>query len=221
MSKNVDKIMKNIRSKKLEKIIADFPDYTDEQVEREYNSQMAEYCSSGPDEDEYDDNKAQDILSMIRNRHNKNYATDREKFAHYVAGFIDADGSISLAAKGSKDKFRTPCVEFYNNDITILERIQENYGGRIDVRKAQKDTHADSYKLSLTGNQALILIGEVWDKMGHLKKKTRAFLINRWYRECTPRNGKYNDQLLAKKQWLENEVMSIQMRGPEKMVDTA
>ena len=194
--------MSKVQSKKLQKIIA-------EMGETEEHS------------NEYDDEKAQDILSMIRNRHNKNYAKDREMFSHYVAGFLDADGSISLAAKGSKDKFRTPCVEFYNNDITILERIQENYGGRIDVRKAQKDTHADSYKLMLTGNQALILIGEVWEKMNHLKKKTRAFLINKWYRDCTPRNGKYSDQQLAKKQWLENEVMSIQMRGPEKVLDTA
>lgn len=238
-SKNVKRILKEIedndsrkvaskkiKSPKLQRILAEmgdpaFENEIDDSPEmREYHQGYADYCN-GLRDDEPQHPRAHDILQMIRSRHDSSYAKDKEQFSHYVAGFIDADGSISLAAKGSADKFRTPCVEFYNNDITILEKIKGYYGGRIETRKAQKDTHADSYKLMLTGNQALTLISEVWEKMNHLKKKTRAYLINKHYRNCTPRNGKYTDEQLAKKQWLENEVMSIQMRGPEKVLDTA
>lgn len=132
----------------------------------------------------------------------------------YIAGFLDADGSVALHKTG-KDNFRQPVVEFFNNDYVILESLTITYGGKVHTRKARKDTHADSYELRLSGEKALDVIADVLPYMRHYKKKFRAYLIHSFYKQYTPRNGKYTPEQLAGKRWLEEEVMSIQMRGPD------
>ena len=180
--------------------------------------------------------KAEDILNLIRKRQKTNVPPMSERLRKmlteldktevgtgsadynkaYIAGFLDADGSVSLQRNGKKDKFRSPTVEFFNNDYAILESITITYGGKVGTRKARKDTHADSYELRLSGDKALDVIADVLPYMRHYKKKFRAYLIHSFYKQYTPRNGKYTPEQLAGKQWLEEEVMSIQMRGPEK-----
>lgn len=164
--------------------------------------------------------QAQDILEMIRKRQDESREEirndpkiQREAAKAYLAGFIDADGSISLAAKGGKDNFRTPCVEVYNTDINILNKIQKSFGGKIRMKKATKPNHADSYTLVFNTKESLTIIYECLPYMLHTKKKQRATLINDHYAKNTPRNGKYTPEQLANKKWLEENVMAIQMRG--------
>lgn len=164
--------------------------------------------------------ESQDILEIIRKRQDENREQikndpkiQREAAKAYLAGFIDADGSVSLASKGGKDKFRTPCVEIYNTDINILNKIQKGFGGKIRMKKSVKPNHADSYTLVLNAKESLTVIYECLPYMLHTKKKQRATLINEHYAKNTPRNGKYTVEQLANKKWLEENVMSIQMRG--------
>lgn len=132
----------------------------------------------------------------------------------YTAGFLDADGSVSLSSAGKGNNWmRSPCVEFYNCDTNILDRIQERWGGRIGAKKSKNPKHNTSYELRLFGDSALKLLEEVVPYMLHLKKSKRAKLIVEHYKNCTPRNGKYTPEQIEKKKWLAEEVMGTIMRG--------
>ena len=54
---------------------------------------------------------------------------------------------------------------------------------------------------------------EVVPCMLHSKKKKRAELIVKYYKQYTPRNGKYTQELIKKKISFNEQVMGIQMRG--------
>ncbi len=132
----------------------------------------------------------------------------------YTAGFLDADGSVSLAKPGAGDNWkRTPCVEFYNADSKILEAISSRWGGKISARKPKNPSHNISYELRLNGDKALKLLEDVEPYMLHQKKSKRANLIVKHYKNCTPRNGKYTPEQIEKKKWLVEEVMNVVMRG--------
>lgn len=133
----------------------------------------------------------------------------------YTAGFIDADGSVSLRKDRSRiqDYLRTPCVEFFNCDESILKSIQERWGGRIKARIPKNQNHNVSYELRITGNDAYDFLKDVSPYMRHQKKRHRARMIVEHYKDCTPRNGKYSPEQIEKKKWLVEEVMGTIMRG--------
>lgn len=132
----------------------------------------------------------------------------------YTAGFLDADGSVSLAkARANATVQRTPEVAFYNCDKGILDAIAERWGGNIGTRKPKNPNHNVSYELRVGGNKALKLLDDVAPHMLHSKKGRRAKLIVEHYKDCTPRNGKYTPEQMEKKKWLIEEVMGMTMRG--------
>ena len=136
-------------------------------------------------------------------------------FEIYTAGFLDADGSVSLCKprKDMKDYARYPCVEFYNCDKAILDKIHARWGGGISIKLPRKKTHNVSYELTLIGTCALKLLKDVSPYMMHQKKSKRANLIVQHYERCTPRNGKYTEKMIEEKVWLVEQVMGMQMRG--------
>jgi len=125
----------------------------------------------------------------------------------YIAGFLDADGSVSMTPKGQIS------VQFYNADIDILKSIQNLYGGQLKTRESEDKNHNTAYVLVCKYNRAYNLLKDVCSYMIHNKKKRRASLIVKYYKEYTPRNGKYTPELLKKKKWLIKEVKGILMRG--------
>ncbi len=130
----------------------------------------------------------------------------------YTAGFLDADGSVTMY-RSHATAFRIPRVEFYNCDLAILEFLQEHWSGRIIIRRPKNVKHNDSYTLQLNSSASLQLLFQCLPFMLHQKKSKRASLIVSYYRSCTPRNGKYTTDQLETKRWLEEAVMSIKMRG--------
>ena len=134
----------------------------------------------------------------------------------YTAGFLDADGSVSLMrdSKHQPEYIRGPCVEFFNCDEAILKAIQEKWGGSIKARAQKNQKHNVSYELRLIGNNAYNLLKDVAPYMRHQKKGHRARLIVDHYKECTPRNGKYTNEQIEMKIWLVDQVMGTIMRGP-------
>jgi hypothetical protein len=125
----------------------------------------------------------------------------------YIAGFLDADGSVSLSPKGQIS------VEFYNCDIDLLKMIQKLYPGFIKTRESTNKKHNVSHTLIIKNSLALRLLEDVSPFMIHKKKKQRANLLVKYYKQYTPRNGKYTPELLEKKNWLIKEVKGIVMRG--------
>ena len=132
----------------------------------------------------------------------------------YVAGFLDADGSVSLASKTAKHSYqRRPEITFFNADLKLLKVIQKEYGGKIKEYNYDNPNWNTSYMLILNCNESLKVLDEIHPYMLHSKKKKRAELIVKYYKQYTPRNGKYTESLIKKKQWLNDQVMGIQMRG--------
>ena len=133
----------------------------------------------------------------------------------YTAGFLDADGSVSLQKGRSTDPnyMRTPEVSFYNCDKTILDAISARWGGKVKSNKPTSEKHNVSFCLRVGGDAALRLLEEVVPYMLHQKKSLRAKLIVEHYKDCTPRNGKYTQDVIERKTWLVEEVMGMTMRG--------
>lgn len=133
----------------------------------------------------------------------------------YTAGFLDADGTIRLSRdRASQPEYtRFPTVEFYNCDITILEKIKEKWGGRISSNKPKNPNYNISYTLTLNYDNAYDLLEDVLPYMLHQKKAYRAKLIVAHYKQLTPRNGKYTEEMINKKLILIEQVMGVVMRG--------
>ena len=156
-----------------------------------------------------DNNSLRKFLDQLGNGSDA-YETRDIGSCAYMAGMIDADGSVSMKFDG---KFRSPIVTVYNNDYSIMEALQIAWGGKISSRNYDNPKWNTSYEIRFNTSESLNIIECILPFMLHTKKKARAKLLNEHYRDCTPRNGKYSKQQLAQKRWLEEEVMSIQMRG--------
>lgn len=120
----------------------------------------------------------------------------------YISGFFDADGSISLMANG-RGKNKTIQISFHNNELDILKDIQLYFDkldlkGFISIKPAKKETHSDSYELKYVYNKALEVAKLL--KSSHPKKLHRINTCLKYYKKVTPRNGKYSNELLRKKQ---------------------
>ncbi len=124
----------------------------------------------------------------------------------YIAGFFDADGSITLVVN-SKGREKSPQISFHNNELNILEEIQDfilkelNIKGFISKKKKAKDHHGQQYDLKYEGFPKCIAISKNL-KSFHQKKIKRLILIELIHK-VTPRNGKYDEQTLKTRSELE------------------
>lgn len=120
----------------------------------------------------------------------------------YISGFFDADGSVSLI-NANKNKLKALQISFHNNELSILQEIQSfifnelNIKGAIIIKKAKKENHHDAYDLKYTYDNALILSSYLTSK--HPKKQYRIFITLKYYKNLTPRNGKYTPKSLNRK----------------------
>ena len=130
----------------------------------------------------------------------------------YAAGFVDADGYVSLA-QIQKGKFRVPYVQVTNADSDIIWFFQLNFGGRARKRRTVNPFQNDLYEWTLTYDAALDFLRAIRPFMQHQKKTERIDLIMADYKRLTPRNGKYTEEMRAEKIAFENRVMGIKMRG--------
>lgn len=134
-------------------------------------------------------------------------------FEIWLAGFLDADGSVALSKAGKLDYQRRPCVELYNADFNLLKSIVEHYGGKITKRTYSNPKWNDSFSLRYDGDTALKICKDCFPYMKHNKKKQRAKIIAEEYKAVTPRNGRYTAEQLEKRLDFNNRVMNIKMRG--------
>lgn len=128
---------------------------------------------------------------------------------NYISGFFDADGSISVVKNRSRNK--TIQISFHNTELNILNDIQRfifdklNNKGFISIKPAKKPTHSDSYELKYSYKKGY----EVACKLNsiHPKKKHRINVYKK-IQEVTPRNGKYSDEMLEKRNNLLKEFLN-------------
>jgi hypothetical protein len=130
--------------------------------------------------------------------------------ASYIAGIIDGEGSISLTRIHASEH-RRPCISIASTDKELLVYIQSLAGGVITNKKNYKpDIHKDSYTLTIKKKESvLLLLKQISSFLRVDKKRKRAQWILLNYDKVTPRNGKYNTELLEKKIAFEDTFFSI------------
>lgn len=129
----------------------------------------------------------------------------------YISGFFDADGSITFV-RNHKNEERSPQISFSNNYKEILIEMRDfieeelNIKGTITKKKAQKDTHSDNYDLSYNYFPKALLLKKKL-KLKHPKKIWRFNLLLQ-LNACTPRNGKYTQEIKNERDRLTKEFFS-------------
>jgi hypothetical protein len=138
----------------------------------------------------------------------KEAAMISDKEAAYTAGIIDGEGSISLT-KNRKSRWPSPQVSVSSNDCELLDWLKLRFGGSIVTKKPAKPTHSISFNWKLTDRRALLLLKVVFPYLVIVRKRLRAELLLTAYLDCTPRNGRYDEEKIQKKQALISSFTSL------------
>ena len=130
--------------------------------------------------------------------------------AAYIAGIIDGEGTITLTRLHKKEH-RRPCITIASTDKELLDYVQELTKGTINNKKNYNPKrHKDSYTLMIKNKENVLkLLKDVAPFLRVYNKKNRALWILENYEKVTPRNGKYNDDLLKKKLMFEEDFYQI------------
>jgi hypothetical protein len=130
--------------------------------------------------------------------------------AAYVAGIIDGEGSITLT-KLHHNEHRRPCISIASTDRELLEYVLSLTGGTITDKKNYKpDKHKKSFLLNIKNKETVLsVLKQITPYLRVDKKRNRALWIICNYDRVTPRNGKYNGELLEQKLRFEEAFFSI------------
>lgn len=122
--------------------------------------------------------------------------------AAYLAGFIDGEGTVTLSRK-HKNENRQLAITISNTERQILEFCLLAIGaGKITNKRISKIHHTPSFTYAIYNRQALALLKQIEPYLRSYKLK-RARLILENYIALTPRNGKYSEELMAKRKKFE------------------
>ena len=134
--------------------------------------------------------------------------TETEKA--YIAGIIDGEGSIMLQ-KIHKNEHPAPCISIASTTLELLEWIKKVVGkGTITKKKNYNlEIHKDCYSYVLRRNDAISLLIDIEPYLVIDVKRKRAELILKKYKSLTPRNGRYTEEMIVKKEEFYNEFMGI------------
>lgn len=128
--------------------------------------------------------------------------------AAWLAGYLDADGCISLSKK-QKNGCRTPEIRLNSCDKQLLERVQELIGGHISCTRPEVN-RLPQWQIRLLGSNRIISILEhVFPFMRRGVKIARAKILIREWEDCTPRDGKYTPEALDRKLELQERFFAI------------
>lgn len=116
----------------------------------------------------------------------------------YLAGIIDGEGSICLT-KQHANQHRSPEITVTSTTYEMLEYMKELCGGSISHKKIYAEHHKEAWKWGIKGDKAIEFLTQIKDYLLVPEKKYRADLIVNEYKAVTPRNGRYNEETLAKK----------------------
>jgi hypothetical protein len=128
--------------------------------------------------------------------------------AAYIAGLVDADGTITVTRKHINEN-RHPALSISNTDRRLLEFVLETFGaGKITSKCTTSEKHTPSFAFAVYNRQALELIQQLRPFLRTYKAK-RSDLILKDYLKLTPRNGKYSDAALLARKAFEQSVLAI------------
>ena len=134
--------------------------------------------------------------------------------AAYLAGLIDADGTVTLTRK-HRNETRHAAVYISNTDRNLLDFAKNTIGaGKITNKRAVGERHRKSYTFAITNRQAIHLLIDI-EPFLRTYKGDRARMIIKDYVTLTPRNGRYTNELAIARRRFEQAVLSV--KPPQKL----
>jgi hypothetical protein len=128
--------------------------------------------------------------------------------AAYIAGLVDADGTITVTRKHINEN-RHPALTISNTDQHLLEFVLATTGaGKITTKRRISEHHTPSFAFAIYNRQALELIRQLRPFLRTYKAKRSDLILND-YLKLTPRNGKYNEETLKARKCFEERVLAI------------
>ena len=148
------------------------------------------------------------ILFFPHTNHRGDFMKECEKA--YIAGIIDGEGSIMLQ-KFHKNEYPSPCVSVASTTLELLKWIKKTVGNGVIKHKKNYniDKHKDCYSYVIKYDMAIKLLNEIYPYLIIEVKKRRAEMILKYYKNLTPRNGKYSDEMLDAKRKFYEEYINI------------
>jgi hypothetical protein len=128
--------------------------------------------------------------------------------AAYAAGILDGEGSICLSRVHSS-RWPSPTVSVASTDRELLDWLRSRVGGTIIQKRTYQPQHSRSYDWKLTDRRALSFLEIVRPFLVIQRKIKRADLLLKDYLACTPRNGRYTVEMVARKRELIERFSSL------------
>ena len=128
--------------------------------------------------------------------------------ASYLAGLIDAEGTVTLARK-HRNENRHLAISISNTDRSLLAFARAVVGaGKVTRKRVTKANHSPSFVFAIYNRQALALLARI-SPFFRTYKALRARAILTHYIELTPRNGKYTPAMRSARLAFEEQVLNI------------
>ena len=130
-------------------------------------------------------------------------------FIAYLAGIIDADGSLSIVKDGNGFK---PQASISNGCYPMLTWCANVVGlpHCICLKKKQKSTHNDNWDLKWAYNHAIAVANLVSPYL--LIKLSQAHYLSAW-KDVVQRNGRYTPEQLKARNQLVSSIRALNKRG--------
>lgn len=126
----------------------------------------------------------------------------------YAAGLFDGEGSISLVRQRT-NRSHSPQVAVASVDYEVVRWFQKRFGGSIVTKQPRKSNHSVSYDWRLTDRRALRFLELICPYLVIERKIRRVDLLLNEYVACTPRNGRYTQEMAERKQELIETFFSL------------
>lgn len=126
----------------------------------------------------------------------------------YWAGILDGEGSI-LFTKISSGRWPAPVLSVTSTDRELLEWLRAKFGGSISTKKKYKEHWSQAYDWKITYNAAIKALEYAYPYLQIKRKQIKAKMLLDNYYQCTPRNGKYSQEMTLAKENLISQFQSL------------
>lgn len=108
------------------------------------------------------------------------------------------------------NQYPAPCVSIASTTIKLLTWLKDTIGYGVIIKKKNynPEKHKSSYSFVIKQNNAIKLLEDIYPYLIIESKRKRAEMIITQYKALTPRNGRYTEEQLAKKEMFYEEFIN-------------
>lgn len=109
------------------------------------------------------------------------------------------------------NQYPAPCVSIASTTIELLTWLKDTIGYGVIIKKKNynPEKHKLSYSFVIKQNNAIKLLEDIYPYLIIESKRKRAEMIITQYKALTPRNGRYTDEQLTKKEMFYEEFINV------------